>query len=100
MDSIRFNDLVEKVRFKRSANGLAINGSSLANHHRAYIDTFQIRKRLGLSADEFEHTFGVSELLVKEWQKGVAKPEKPILLLLRIADRCPDIFLNTLKDYK
>jgi DNA-binding transcriptional regulator YiaG len=97
MDSDRFNKLVEKVRVKRSVDHATIGKLQTINNES--IDVPLLREKLGLSQSEFEKVFGVSEYLVKEWEKGVIKPEKPIFLLLRIADKWPDVFMTSLQDY-
>lgn len=98
MDSDRFNILVDQIRSKHKGKGFGIKKSQL----RAYtvpLNTFSLRKKLRISIDEFEDVFGVSEFMVREWKRGVIKPDKQILLLLHIADKWPEIFLDALEDY-
>jgi|GEM_PF-1500704 len=97
MESERFNELVERVRIKRSIKHATIG--KLQTVHNESVDVSLLRERLGLSQSEFENIFGVSEHLVKEWEKGIIKPEKPVFLLLRIADKWPEVFMTFLHDY-
>lgn len=98
MESDRFNELVEKVRIKRSIKRATVGNLQTINDDES-LNVTLVREKLGLSQSEFENIFGVSEYLIKEWEKGVIKPEKPISLLLRIAYMWPEVFRTSLQDW-
>lgn len=98
MDSERFNELVDKIRLKHNIKH-GFTGESQTIQNKS-VDVSVLRKKLGLTQNEFEKILGVSELTIREWEKGVVKPEKPILLLLRIAQKWPIAFIDSLGDYR
>ncbi len=55
-----------------------------------------IRARLKLSQAAFAGLMGVSLRTVQDWEQGRRKPSGPAEALLRIANQCPDVFLDLL----
>lgn len=49
-----------------------------------------IRDALGLSAEIFAARFGLSPVLVREWEAGTKWPDRPAQMLLRVIDREPE----------
>ena len=53
------------------------------------VDIRAIRKRLGLSQEEFALRFGFSAGSVRNWEQGHRYPQGPARVLLRVIDREP-----------
>jgi DNA-binding transcriptional regulator YiaG len=54
-----------------------------------------IRNRLGVSQDRFARALNVSVSSVRAWEQGLRQPEGPTLRLLELADRHPEILMET-----
>jgi len=54
----------------------------------------EIRKRLGLSQATFAARMGVSTRTVQDWEQGRREPSGSAKVLLRIAERFPEVFLQ------
>lgn len=63
------------------------------------LDISRIIERLGVSQSEFADILGIPMHLLKIWEEGITPPPRPILLLLRVADRWPEAFIDSLLDY-
>jgi len=53
-------------------------------------DVPAIRKKLGLSQEDFARNFGVSLGTLRNWEQGSRQPEGPARVLLKVIDREPD----------
>ncbi len=49
-----------------------------------------IREALGLGVEIFATRFGLSPVLVREWESGSKWPDRPAQMLLRVIEREPD----------
>ena len=58
-----------------------------------------IREKFGLDQSEFADVLGISKHHLKVWEEGAAEPPRPVMLLLRVADRWPVAFIDSLIDY-
>lgn len=56
--------------------------------------TKEIRAKLNVSQAAFAAIMGVSLRTVQDWEQGRRKPSGPAQSLLRIAERCPEVFLK------
>ena len=56
--------------------------------------TKEIRSRLNISQAAFAAIMGVSLRTIQDWEQGRRKPSGPAKSLLRIAERCPEVFLK------
>lgn len=54
------------------------------------IDPARIRKKIGMSQQQFAFHFGVSRRTVQEWEQGRAVPSGPARAFLTVIDREPD----------
>lgn len=97
MDNIRFNDLVEKVRFSLDETHKGRWVSPNIKHKDP--DIYRIRVKYGITRAEMAEMIGVSESTVYAWEQGIREPERSVFLLLRIADSRPEAFLEALWDY-
>jgi putative transcriptional regulator len=52
-------------------------------------DARAIRRKLGLSQQEFAKRFGFSLRTVQEWEQGRAIPDGPARVLLRVIEKSP-----------
>ncbi len=52
-------------------------------------DVPAIRKKLGLSQEEFAQRFGVSLGTLRNWEQGVRLPEGPARVLLKVIEKEP-----------
>ena len=53
-------------------------------------DVRVIRERLGLSIEDFASRFGLSPVLIRDWEMGNRWPDRPAQLLLRVIDKEPE----------
>ena len=51
------------------------------------IDVQALRKRIGLTQEEFAAKFSVSLGTLRHWERGDRKPHGPALVLLRVIDK-------------
>lgn len=58
-------------------------------------DPEEIRERLGLSQSKFAALLGVSARTLQNWEQGRRMPTGPAAMLLRIAERHPEVLLET-----
>lgn len=54
-------------------------------------DVKAIRKKLGMSQDEFANSFGFSPSTLRNWEQGTRKPETTARILLTMIDRAPKV---------
>lgn len=54
------------------------------------VDVRAIRKRLGLTQEEFSNRFGFTRGSVRNWEQGHRKPQGPARILLTIIAREPE----------
>ena len=64
------------------------------------LDVSSIRGKLGLDQSELAEILGIPENLLRVWEEGTREPPRPIKLLLRVADRWPVAFIDSLLDYE
>ena len=53
----------------------------------ADIDVQALRKRIGLTQEEFAAKFGISLGTLRHWERGDRKPHGPALVLLRVIEK-------------
>jgi putative transcriptional regulator len=53
------------------------------------IDVKQVRRKLGLSQNDFAETFGINAATLRNWEQGRRQPEGAARVLLTIIDREP-----------
>lgn len=51
------------------------------------VDVQALRKRIGLSQQEFAAKFSISLGTLRHWERGDRKPRGPALVLLRVIDK-------------
>ena len=56
-------------------------------HAPALIDVQALRKRIGLTQQEFAAKFGVSLGTLRHWERGDRTPHGPALVLLRVIEK-------------
>jgi putative transcriptional regulator len=49
-----------------------------------------IRERFGLSVEQFGARFGLSPVLMRQWEDGTKWPDRPAQMLLRVIEREPE----------
>jgi len=53
------------------------------------INVKQVRRKLGLSQNDFAEKFGISAATLRNWEQGRRQPDGPARVLLTIIDREP-----------
>jgi putative transcriptional regulator len=66
-------------------------------HVPAEIDVQRIRKKLGLSQNEFASRFGIAPGTLRDWEQERKRPEGPARVLLMVIDREPDAVRRALE---
>jgi putative transcriptional regulator len=56
-------------------------------HTPSVIDVQALRKRIGLTQEEFAAKFSVSLGTLRHWERGDRKPHGPALVLLRVIEK-------------
>ncbi len=87
-----FNELLESVR----EAGTVMRGERKA-HRETRLDlpdVKAIRQELGLSEEQFAQLVGVRATTVRNWQQGKRKPAGAAFVLLRIAEKHPEVLLD------
>ena len=55
------------------------------------VDVRAVRKRTGLSQDEFAAKFGFARASVRNWEQGRRRPEGPARILLAVIEHRPEV---------
>lgn len=63
-------------------------------HFVGELDPREIRKRLKLTQKAFAALLGLDLKTLQAWEQGRYQPTGPVLRLLQIADRHPDVLLE------
>jgi putative transcriptional regulator len=76
------------------AKGNVVPGMKV--HVPTGLDVAAIRKRAGLSQDDFANTIGVRASTLKNWEQHRRQPEGPARVLLAMLDKNPRIVVELL----
>ena len=60
------------------------------------VDVQALRKRIGLTQEEFAAKFGISLGTLRHWERGDRKPHGPALVLLRVIEKNDRAILRAL----
>ncbi|MEW6132011.1 MAG: helix-turn-helix domain-containing protein [Pseudomonadota bacterium] len=60
------------------------------------VDVAELRKRLGLTQEQFAARFGFSVATLRHWERGDRKPQGAALVLLNLIDREPKAVMRAL----
>ena len=67
------------------------------NEYQPYeVDVAGLRKRLGLTQEQFAARFGFSVATLRHWERGDRTPHGPALVLLNLIDREPKVVMRAL----
>jgi len=67
------------------------------NEYQPYeVDVAGLRKRLGLTQEQFAARFGFSVATLRHWERGDRTPHGPALVLLNLIDREPKAVMRAL----
>lgn len=61
-----------------------------------HVDVRALRRRLGMSQNEFAVAFGVNAGTVRNWEQGRRRPEGPARVLLLVIEREPELVQRAL----
>jgi putative transcriptional regulator len=92
MENDMFEELVESVR-----EGMAImrgEKKPSRSFHFEPNDVQTIRRKFGFSQSEFASLMGISINTLQNWEQGRRKPTGSAKILLRIAEKNPEVLLN------
>ena len=97
MDSVTFNLLVERV--KTSNPQRIVNKWESKGIRKERIDIQALREKYGLTPEGLADILGVSAHQLYAWEHGLQEPDRTTRIVLRIAERHPGIFIESLWDY-
>jgi putative transcriptional regulator len=84
------SDIIEALQ---NAVTYAKGESSKGRAHRILvapqINVKRVRRKLGLSQNDFAEQFGISAATLRNWEQGRRQPDGPARVLLTIIDREP-----------
>ena len=69
---------------------------SVKVHEPRAVDVGEVRRRIGLTQEDFASTFAISPGTLRHWERGDRMPRGPALVLLNIIDREPQAVLKAL----
>lgn len=61
-----------------------------------YVDVVSLRKRIGMTQEQFAARFGFSVATLRHWERGDRKPRGPALVLLNVIDGNPSAVMQAL----
>lgn len=65
-------------------------------HEFSPLDVKNIRKKIGMSQNEFASAFGISVSTLRHWERGDRTPQGPALVLLNVVSKEPSAVLKAL----
>ena len=60
------------------------------------VDVASLRKRIGMTQEQFAARFGFSVATLRHWERGDRKPRGPALVLLNVIDGNPSAVMQAL----
>lgn len=90
-----FAELVASV--KEGASILKGEKEAARSVHLNRLDIKQIRERYHLTQDQFATMLGISVRTLRNWEQGRRVPEGPAMVLLRVAEKHPEVVLDAVK---
>jgi len=97
MDGTTFNLLVEKVRLTN--NELTANRWKSNFIRKRKVDISSLCEKFGITIQDLAEICDVSMDVILEWQHGDTDPAGSASYLLWIAQRYPEVFLESLWEY-
>lgn len=91
-DSIR-RGLEEAVQYAKGEG----DPSAYRVHIPEKVDVKAIRKKLGMTQQEFASRFGFNVHTLRHWEHGIRQPEGPARAYLIVIDRAPQAVQDALK---
>jgi len=64
------------------------------------LNVAEVRKKTGLSQDEFAQRFRINLGTLRNWEQGVRQPEGPARVLLMVIDKEPEAVERAIKAFK
>jgi putative transcriptional regulator len=89
-ESVR-QGLTEAIALKNSRCSQAVI------HQYSSLDVKSIRRKVGMTQQEFADAFGISVSTLRHWERGDRRPRGPALVLLNVVDRDPEAVLRALR---
>lgn len=88
-----FEELLQSVKQARAIERGEMKPSrSFSVHSKS--DPARLRAKLGLSQPKFASLLGISADTLQNWEQGRRKPTGPAKVLLRIAEKYPEVLLE------
>lgn len=97
MDNVTFNSLIDKV--KTSGYNQIVNPWESKSIRKRSVDVSTLRHKYTLTEEALAEILGVNADEIKEWEEGDGTPKGAAAILLRIAEKYPSVFLDTLWNY-
>lgn len=87
-----FNELVASVK----EGGAILCGEKEASRsfHMDRMDIKRIREGYNLTQEQFAVMLGISVRTLRNWEQGRRVPVGPAMVLLRVADKHPEVLLD------
>ena len=61
-----------------------------------HVDVAALRRRIGMTQEQFAARFGVSVATLRHWERGDRKPQGPALVLLNVIEHDPKAVMQAL----
>ena len=61
-----------------------------------HVNVVALRRRIGMTQEQFATRFGVSVATLRHWERGDRKPQGPALILLNVIEHNPKAVMQAL----
>jgi putative transcriptional regulator len=95
MEEKLFNELVDSVKEMGGYLRGEIDLPASRIHFVGEPDPREIRARLGMTQEEFAAALCISVKTLRNWEQGRRDPSGPAMRLLQIADKHPEILIES-----
>lgn len=96
MSKRAFNRIMQGVKEARTYLEGTADKRRFRVHVPETVNVRKIRRRLGLSQQDFAQTYGFALSAVRDWEQGRRRPERSARILLKIVEREPEAVTRAL----
>ncbi len=94
MKEERFNQLLESIEEMKAYQCGEADVPAGRVHFVGEPDPREIRRRMGLSQEDFAYVLGINIKTLQNWEQGRREPTGPAMKLLQVAAAHPEVLLD------
>lgn len=93
------DELFEELLASVKEGGVILRGEKdpSRSFHLDRLDIKRIRDRYNLTQEQFSAMLGISVRTLRNWEQGRRIPEGPAMVLLRVAEKHPEVILDVVR---